>query len=78
MEWALLLPTLLPKPLISGAEQVIYGVGCLLAKLRQDVRVSVHRHANFRVTEHLHDGPRRDTLSEQKRGAPVPVMGNSP
>jgi len=38
MKWALLLPNLLPKPVISGSEQVIYGVGRLLAKLRQDVR----------------------------------------
>jgi hypothetical protein len=32
-----LLPLLLPRPRISGPEQVIYGVSRLLAELRQNV-----------------------------------------
>jgi hypothetical protein len=55
-----LLPTLLPKPLASGSEQLVYGVGCLLAKHRRDVRAGVHRDANFRVPEYLHDDPIRN------------------
>ena len=30
----------------SGPEQLIDGIGCLLAKRRQHVRVGVHRHAD--------------------------------
>jgi len=64
LEWPFLLPTLLPKPLASGSEQLVYGVGCLLAKHRQDVRVGVHRDANFRVPEYLHDDPIRNALGK--------------
>jgi len=37
MKWPLLLPTLLPKPVTSSPEQLIDGIGRLLAKHRQDV-----------------------------------------
>jgi hypothetical protein len=59
-----LLPDLLPKPLASGSEHLVYGVGCLLAKHRRDVRAGVHRDANFRVPEYLHDDPIRNALGK--------------
>ena len=37
MKWPLLLPILLPKPLTSRSEQLIDGVGRLLAKLWEDM-----------------------------------------
>jgi hypothetical protein len=77
MKWPLLLPILLPKPLTSRFEQLVYGVGRLLAKHRQDMSVGVHRDADLRVPEHLHDDPIRDALGKQQRCAPVPVMRNS-
>jgi hypothetical protein len=59
LEWPFLLPTLLPKPLTSRSEQLVYGVGRLLAKHPQDVRVGVYRDADLRVPEYLHDDPGR-------------------
>jgi hypothetical protein len=53
MKW----PLLLPKPLTSGSEELVDGIGRLLAKHRQDVRVGVHRDVDPRVAEHLHDDP---------------------
>jgi len=78
MKWPFLLPILLPKPLTSPLtshpEQLVDGVGRLLAKHRQDVGVGVHRDPDLRVTEHIHDGPRRDALGEQERGTTVPQV----
>ena len=45
MKWPFLLPTLLPKPLTSHPEQLVDGVGRLLAELREDARVGIHGHA---------------------------------
>ena len=66
MKWPLLLPILLPKPLTSGSEQLVYGVGRLLAKHRQDMGVGVHRGADLRVPEHLHDDPIGNPLGKQQ------------
>jgi hypothetical protein len=40
------------------SEQLINGVGSLLPKLGQNVRVGIHRDADLGVTKHLHDGAR--------------------
>ena len=74
MKWPLLLPILLPKRLMSRSEQLVYGVGRFLPKHRQDVRVGVHRHADLRVPEHLHDDPIGNALRKQQRCAPVPQV----
>ena len=78
MKWPLLLPILLPKPLTSSSEQLVDGVGRLLAKHRQDMRVGVHRDADLRVPEHLHDGPRGNALGKQERRAPMPQIMRAP
>jgi hypothetical protein len=70
MKW----PLLLPKPLTSRPEQLIDGVGRLLAKHRQDVGVGVHCHPNLGVPEHIHDGPRGHTLGKKERGTSVPQV----
>jgi hypothetical protein len=72
-----LLPILLPRSDVSGPEQVVYGVGRLLAKLGQDVRVDVHRHADLGVTEILPDGPWWYAIGEQERCTSMAVMRNS-
>jgi hypothetical protein len=64
MKWPLLLPNLLPKPFTSGPEQLIDGIGLLLAKHRQDMRVGIHRDPDLRLPEHVHDGPRGHTLAK--------------
>jgi hypothetical protein len=74
MKWPLLLPTLLPKRLTSRSEQLVHGVGRLLAKHRKDVRVGVHRDADLRVPEHLHDDLIGNALGKQQRCAPVPQV----
>jgi hypothetical protein len=58
----------------SCPEQVVHRVIGLLPKLGQDVRVGVHRDTDLAVPEHLHDGPRGNTLSQEDRCAPVPQV----
>ena len=74
MKWPFLLPILLPKPLMSRPEQLVDGVGRLLAKHRQDVSVGVHRHPDLCVPEHVHDGPGGYALGEQERGTSMPQV----
>ena len=70
LEWPLLLPQLLP----SRSEQLVHSVCCLLPELGEHVRIRIHRHADLTVAEHLHDGPRRDALSQQERRTSVPQV----
>ena len=58
-------------PLISRSEQLVDGVSGLLTKLRENVRVGVHGHADLGMPEHFHDGPGRDALGEQEGGTSV-------
>ena len=77
MKRRLLLPMLLPKSVTSYSEQLIDGVGRLLAQHRQDMRVGVHRDADLRVPEHLHDDPIRNALGKQSRCTPRPQVTQS-
>src|SRR6266566_7280905 len=62
------------KPLTSGSEQLIDRAGRLLAQHRQDMRVGVHRDADLRVTEHLHDDPIWNAFRKQESRTAVPQV----
>jgi hypothetical protein len=50
----------------AADEKRVHAVRRVVHQRRQDVSVDVHRRADLRVSEDLHDDPRGDALEEEQ------------